>query len=417
MTKHNQTFHIRHFPNGITLVGEEMPHAASAAFSMLLPLGAATDPVSEQGMASLLMEMLNKGAGSFDTQALSDAFEDLGVQRHHVAGIELSVISAAMLPENLEKTLALYSQVLLEPRFPAEELENVRQLALQELDALEDAPSSKVMVELGKNFYPDPFGRCQIGTVAGVNAVTADSLRKHFKTQFVADGVIIGVAGKFNWESVCRIIERDYSAWTGKKTPLKPPVLGKESKNVHLTQKTSQLQIALAYPSTPVEHPDYYVGRVAVSVLSGGMAGRLFIEVREKRGLVYSVSASHSAAHSRGAVYAYAGTTPENGQSCLEVMIAELKKLGEGVSVEELKRAKADLKSRVVMQGEISSARALAIVNDWWNFGRLRPLEEIKESIEKVADADIRRHLIEFPVSPITLVTLGPTGLDLKSGS
>ncbi|MCB0323988.1 MAG: insulinase family protein [Bdellovibrionales bacterium] len=184
-----------------------------------------------------------------------------------------------------------------------------------------------------------------------------------------------------------------------------------------MERDTSQVQIALAFPSVAIEHPDYYTARVAVGVLSGGMAGRLFVEVREKRGLVYRVSASHSAARGRAAVFASAGTTPENAEETLAVMLRELRNMKEGASDEELKRAKADLKSRLIMQSELSSVRASAMVNDWWNLKRLRTLEEIKAAIDKVTSADISRHFEEHPFEPATLVTLGPKALSLPDST
>jgi predicted Zn-dependent peptidase len=152
---------------------------------------------------------------------------------------------------------------------------------------------------------------------------------------------------------------------------------------------------------------------MAVGILSGGMAGRLFIEVREKRGLVYRVSASHSAARKRAAIICYAGTTTDRADETLQVMVNELRNLSKGVSEEELQRAKADLKSRIIMSSESSSARAGAIISDYWNLDRVRSLEEIKASIDKVSSQDIERHLNEFPVKPITLVTLGQKGLSI----
>ena len=410
-----QHFEHHRLPNGVTVLGERMEAVSSAALVVMLPVGAATDPTGEDGTSSLLTEMLGKGAGRFSSRELSQQFEDVGVHRGAAAGIEVSTLSASMLGENSERAIELTGMLLREPLLPEAELDSVKQLALQDLEALEDEPSSKVMTELAAKFYPAPFGRSQLGTKEGVNAVTIDSLKRYYQQRFVADRAIVAVAGRFEWPQVLSTVERVFGSWGGSTTPLVVPPLSDTPSVHHLEQDTAQVQIALAYPSVSIDHPDFYVARVATNVLSGGMSGRLFIEVREKRGLVYRVGASHSAAKGRGAVFAFAGTTPENAEECLKVMLDELGKVGNGVSDEELDRAKADLKSRVIMQGEFSSSRASGLVNDWWNLGRIRTIAEIRDAIDSVTSADIERHMREFPVAPVTLVTLGPKALELPN--
>lgn len=406
-------FLIHKLSNGAVLLGEEVKDVASAAVSILLPFGAATDPAEQLGMSGVLMEMLNKGAGPWDAQALSQQFEDIGAERGTSAGLEASGISAAALGENLPRVLEIISQMLFAPRLPADELDSVKQLALQDLAGLEDNPASKVMVELAKQFYPEPFGRSQIGTVPGVEAITPNSLSAYYKAQLASEPLLIGVAGKFDWQQVIAVVEKEFSKIHKKTARLIPSALRAVPHTHHVHQDTAQLQIALAYPSVSYDDPDYYVAKVIIGLLSGGMAGRLFIEVREKRGLVYRVSASHSAARARAAVFVYAGTTPERGQETLDVILTELNRLKDTVEQDEIARAKADLKARIIMQGESTSSRAGALVHDWWNMDRIRPLEEIKSAIDKVTIADIRNHLDRHRAGPLTVVTLGSKSLEL----
>jgi len=409
----SQEFFVHEFANGLTLLAEQMPEVSSAAVSIMIPSGAAIDPDGLEGSANVLLEMLQKGAGEWNSRAFSERFEELGVRRSYSAGVEVSVYSASMVADRLLRALELMSILLLKPRLPEEELESVKSLALQDIDALEDEPASKIMNELAKKFYPYPFGRSQLGTKEGIEAIDIAKVRKHYGDVFRKQRLIIGVSGKFDWTALQAAVAKFFSDWNGKTEFLPVPEFSKSSSTSHLQQDTHQIQIALAYPSVSFGHRDYYVSRVASGILSGGMAGRLFIEVREKRGLVYRVGASHSAARGRGAMFAYAGTTPENAEETLAVMVGELRKLAQGVTDEELARAKVDLKSALIMQSEQSSVRANALVNDWWNLGRLRQLSEIRAGIEGVTNEDIMRHLKEYPVSPVTLLTLGPKALEL----
>ena len=408
-----QKFLIHEFPNGVTLLGEEMPELASAALCTLIPVGSAIDPEGLEGATAVLMEMLQKGAGPWDSRGLSEQFEQIGVQRYSSAGVEVSICSASMVAEHLPRAIELFSTFLIEPRLPEAELESVRSLALQDIEALEDEPASKVMNELAKKFYPFPFGRSQLGTETGVNAITPQNLKSYYEQSMRRKRLLIGVSGRFDWEKIKQTVEKCFSRWKGESPQISVPPLGASGSVFDLQQETHQIQIAMAFPSVSFGHPDYYVARVANGVLSGGMAGRLFIEAREKRGLVYRVGASHSAARGRGAMFAFAGTTPENAEETLAVMMNELSGLAKGVTAEELARAKVDLKAAVIMQSELSAVRANALVNDWWNLGRLRELSEIREGIEAVKSEDIVRHSTEYPVRPVTLVTLGEKSLEL----
>jgi predicted Zn-dependent peptidase len=152
---------------------------------------------------------------------------------------------------------------------------------------------------------------------------------------------------------------------------------------------------------------------VALGVLSGGMFGRLFIEVREKRGLVYNVSASHQATRGRAAVFASASTTPANAEQTMSVMLEQLRSIEQGVSDEELSRSKANIATRLVMQGESSSGRAAALATDWWNLGKVRTLGEIKSHIDAVTSAHIIEAVKRFPPEPLTVVTLGSKKLSM----
>jgi predicted Zn-dependent peptidase len=181
----------------------------------------------------------------------------------------------------------------------------------------------------------------------------------------------------------------------------------------HEDQKSEQTHIGIAYPSIEETHPDYYVVRMAIEILSGGMSGRLFTEVREKRALCYSVWAGYSSLKSAGCVMGYAGTSNDRAQATLDCFVHELHRLSEGVTAEELARAKTGLKAATIMQGESTSARAGAIAHDWFMRGRLRTLDEIKSAIDSVTVDQVNAYLKKNKAGPFTIVTVGPKELKL----
>ena len=407
-----RNFKTAQLKNGLTVVGEKMPHVNSAAFAFLVPVGCAYDEPGISGVSNVMAEMFNRGGGRYDSRSLSDAFEALGVDRGHSSGIETSMYTGVLLGENLHKIFSIYSDILQYPHFKEADLVNVKELALQELKYVEDNPSSKVMREFYRRFYPGVFGNPRVGTEAGIKNLDSGKLRGFYVKHFVPGNSVIAVSGKFDWENVLSVITDYFRDWRGDKNLLSPAPLSSHDQNFHIEQDTNQLQIVLGYPSVSIEHPDFYVANVATAILSGGMSGRLFVEVREKRGLVYSVFASHGARKGQPSVIVYAGTTPQRGQETLDVILAELNKLSQGVTDDELNRAKADIKSKLVLQNESSFSRASAIASDWWNLKTIRSTEEIKQAIDVVSNRDIIRHLHEYPVAARTLVTLGKKGLN-----
>jgi predicted Zn-dependent peptidase len=181
----------------------------------------------------------------------------------------------------------------------------------------------------------------------------------------------------------------------------------------HEQQKSEQTHIGIAYPSVPETDKDYYTVRLAIEILSGGMSGRLFTEVREKRGLCYSVWAGYSSLKGSGSILGYAGTSNDRAQATLDCVFAELHRLREGVTKAELERAKTGLKASTIMQGESTSARAGAIAHDYFMRGRIRTLEEIKDAIDAVTVDKVNDYLKKHEPGPFTIVTVGPKELKL----
>jgi predicted Zn-dependent peptidase len=408
-----QQVYTHTFANGLTLLAERMPHVRSAALSFLAPAGCVYDPVDQLGMGSLLSEMIRRGAGERDSRELSLALDNLGLDRDESVGQMHLRFWGATLASNLAPALEIYADILRRPHLPKEELDAVKALALQDLQALDDDPKALVMVELRRRYWPLPLGRDRRGTPEGIRRITAAKLRAHYEQTFGPRATILSVAGNIEWAPLRDQVGRLFGDWTGPAEPtfkLKKAVGGRG----HLKKDTTQTQIAVAYPSVPFGHADYFAAQGAVQVLSGGMGARLFTEVREKRGLCYAVWASYQTFKDQASIYCYAGTTNERAQETLEVTLEELHRLKEGVSEEEVQRVQAGLKSAVIMQEESTSARAGALASDWYFLGRIRTLEEIQAAIDGLTPDGIAGYARQYPPRELTVVTLGPKALKLK---
>ena len=401
--------------NGLTVAVEPMPHLPSVSWTLLLEAGSAGDPEGQSGSAQLLSGMVYRGAGGRDARALSDALDALGVQRGGGLDIEYVTLSGACLAADLGDALALYADVARRPGLPAEELDAERALALQALAALQDNPAQRLFTELTRTYFPGPFGRPTLGSVEELNRIDIDDLVNDHQRRFKPGGAILAVAGGVEPEQVRRLAEELLGDWQGAPPPPPRARSRTDAHYEHLQQDTAQTQIGVAYPGLHLGAPDYYKARLALNVLSGGMGARLFTEVREKRGLVYSVAAFPRFQRGTGFTLAYAGTQPDRAQETVEVLLGELRRVSDGVEAGELERARIGLLSALVMQGESTRARAGAIASDLFLLGRARTLHEIRTAVDEVTLDTLNAYLRANPPAGFTILTLGPEPISVPA--
>jgi predicted Zn-dependent peptidase len=398
----------------LTVVAEHLPAVRSAAFQFIVPAGAVTDPDGREGAAGVLEGLAYRGAGERDSRQLSDALDALGIHRGGGAELEYTTYSGAMLADDLHRALEIYADILLRPRLPADQLPAEQALALQKLQRLEDSPAEKLFVQLRREYYPGGYGRTALGRAEDLNALTARDVVADHARRYRPGGSILAVAGRFEWSALLDTIRRSFGGWEGQGPVPSPPKVEERPRYRHIQQDTNQEQIGAIYPSVQLGHPHYYDMRMAIRVLSGGMGARLFTEVREKRGLCYAVSASPSAIKGYGSIVAYAGTTPDRCQETLDVLLAEIKRLENGVTEEELARARTGVLSDLVMQSEAARARVGGIARDQYLLGQVRTMEEIRAGVEAVTVDTIHEYLRRHPARDFTILTLGPVELEVK---
>ncbi len=410
-----EPIHAETFPNGLVLVAEPMAWLESAAFALMVPAGSVYDPDRQSGLASFTCEMALRGAGPRDGRRFVDDLDTLGIHWTDSVNDAHTAFRGATLSANLPDALALFADVVRRPHLPDDELEAARQAMLQELRAIEDEPAQKVMLELRRRHYPHPWGRPSQGERGALEAITIDDVRGHFARGFRPDRAILAVAGSFEWDRLRDTVESLFGDWpVGDECPVDEEPWA--AAHDHLAHDSNQMQIGISYDSVPYRHPDYFQAWGAVGVLSGGMSARLFTEVRERRGLCYSVYATYHYLRDRAGVFCYAGTGAERAQETLDVMVGELERLARGVEAGELDRLKARIKSLLIMQQESSSARSAAIARDWYHLGRVRTLEEVGGLVDGLTCDSINAYLAEHPPGRFTVVTLGPRPLEMPAG-
>ncbi len=403
------------YPNGLVLVAEPMAWLQSAAFTFLAPAGCVHDPVDRAGLSSFVCEMALRGAGPRDSRQFILDLDNLGVERSESVSSAHASYSGATLAENLPKALAIYADVLRRPHLPEDQLEAGRLAMLQELRAVEDEPAQKVMIELLRRHYPEPWGRPSQGEQKALEATTIDDIRPQFERCYRPNGTILGVAGRLDWPRLLDLVGELLGDWLPGQTDTIEESLA-DGRYRHLPYDSHQTQIGIAYDSVPYRDPNYFQAWGAVGVLSGGMSARLFTEVRERRGLCYSVYATLHTLRHRGAVFCYAGTGADRAQQTLDVTLGELARLAQGIEEHEIERLKARIKSALIMQQESSSARSSSLCRDWYHLGRARTLDEVGRLIDGLSSRSINAYLTAHPPAEFTVVTLGSRALDTPGG-
>lgn len=410
-----ETIQSHVFDNGLVLVAEKMDWLQSAAFTLLVPAGASRDPVDRAGLSNFTCEMVQRGCGSRSSRQFIEDLENRGVDHSASTSIVHSSFSAAMLAEHLEPTLEIFGDLLQRPHLPPNQLDDGRNVCLQELRSLEDELAQRTFIELRRLHYADPWGRSPYGDDKALLATTIEDIESHFRRCYGPAGTILAVAGNFSWQRLVDQVGRLLGPWKPAAdheiTERRP-----EGNYVHIPHDSSQTHLGIAYPSVPYNHPDFYRARGAVGVLSDGMSSRLFTEVRENRGLCYSIFASYYSLRDRGSVLCYAGTSSDRAQETLDVTLEELARLRDGVHADELARLKARVKSTLILQQESSMSRSSTLAGDWYYLGRARSLDEVGRIIDGLTCDGINAYLAEHPPTDFSVVTLGEKPLEVNLG-
>ncbi len=410
----SEQFFTKKLSNGIMLLGQKMENVSSGAMTLVLPAGVSHDTQGSEGSASIAMEWCMKGAGNRNTRQLNDALDSLGCHHHTSVQSKHVIFSAVQLGSNLGDVLGIFADIILRPRLEKETFAPSKALVAHDLAALEDEPAQKCNLLLREKFYPYPLGRCIYGTEESLNSISSETAREHLDNNFTPKGTMLAVAGNINWDEICRIAEENFGSWQ----PQTPPEVKIESPQngiTHIKKDSAQTHIALAHKTVTISDKRYFAARMAETILSGGMSSRLFTEVREKRGLVYHVSSRYSSLKDYAGMFTYAGTPPEKAQETFEVTVGELKRLADGIEAAEMDRARTQLKSSLIMQGESTSARSGALAGDWYQLGKLRSLKEISNAIDAVTTDDVLSYLKDFPAKDFTVLIIGPEPLNTST--
>jgi len=405
-------------PCGMEYGAQHLPKRHIVSFQIRVLAGCGTDPAGRLGLANLVEQTIDKGTESYTGQSLSDAFDAIGAGRNSATGRETTTFTCTVLPEHFERALALHAEMLRRPTFPAEACQTNLELTKQELIALEDDAHNLSDKLITAQTYGSVLGRHPLGDAASLDLITRDHLASHWKAHYQAGRMIAAVAGPIDPTQVAEVLQRHFDGFGSVDR------LGRETTPAHFRAVAShhskdleQQQISFCFPGVDATHDEFPTQQVLLGVLSGGMSGRLFTEVREKRGLCYWVGAWQDTPRGAGMILLGASTTPDRCDQTYEALLREVDRLGEDLEQDELDRAITGIVATQETRGDATRSRCSELANDIFFYGKPITVEAKLAKISAVTIDRIKAYLIDHPRDRLSVLTLGPRPLNRVSGA
>jgi predicted Zn-dependent peptidase len=378
------TVEVTRLASGLSVVTDKMPHLESASLGVWTGAGSRDEMADEHGISHLLEHMAFKGTTKRTARQIAETIEAVGGDLNAATSVESTGYFARVLKADVALALDVLSDILSEPAFDPEELRREQNVITQEIGATEDAPDDLVFDRLQEMAFPNqPIGRSILGTPETVRGFSAKSLRTYLGRNYRAPNMLVAAAGAVDHQQIVEEAQKRFSSFVGPDAPVPEPARFGGGTKVE-SRDLEQVHIALALEGIPVKDPSLYSLQVFTSVLGGGMSSRLFQEVREIRGLCYTIQSFHMPYSDTGMFGLYAGTDEADAPELMRVVIDEIANATETITEAEIARAKAQMKAGLLMALESSEARLGQIARQMLAYGRPIPLDEIVAKVEAV---------------------------------
>jgi predicted Zn-dependent peptidase len=375
---------VTRLPTGLIVVTDAMSHLETASLGVWVDVGSRDERPDEHGISHLLEHMAFKGTSRRTARQIAEEIEAVGGDLNAATSIETTAYYARVLRADVSLALDVLSDILADPSFDQAELKREQNVIVQEIGAAEDTPDDLIWDRLQEMAYTDqPIGRSILGTPTTVRAFDRTNLAHYLSRNYRAPSMVVAAAGAVDHQAVVADVERKFASFAGPQAPAPEPahfVGGTRIENRDL----EQVHIALAMQGLPQRDPTLYSLQVFTNVLGGGMSSRLFQEVREQRGLCYSIYSFHAPYSDTGMFGLYAGTDASDVAELMRVVVGEINGAAETINEAEVARAKAQMKAGLLMALESSGARAEQLARQMMAWGRPIPLDELVARIEAV---------------------------------
>ncbi|MEO0701323.1 MAG: pitrilysin family protein [Pseudomonadota bacterium] len=402
------TVDLHTLPNGLRIVTEHMPGLKSASVGVWVTAGGRHERVEQNGIAHFLEHMAFKGTERRSAIEIAEAIEDVGGYINAYTSREMTAFYARVLENDVPLALDVISDIVLNPVFDPSEIEVERHVILQEIGQAHDTPDDIIFDWLQEAAYPNqPLGRTILGPSERVSSFTRDDLATFVSERYAPGQMILAAAGAVDHDAIVRAAERIFGHLTPREAGSAEPArfLGSERREAKTLE---QVHFAMGFESPGYCDPTVYTGQIFATAFGGGMSSRLFQEIREKRGLCYTIFAQAGAYADSGLMTIYAGTSREEIGALGELTIDELKRAADDMTPAEVARARAQMKAGLLMGLESASSRAERIARLVSIWGRVPDLEETIERIDAVTTGDVRAFATKLATGGAALALYGP---------
>jgi predicted Zn-dependent peptidase len=406
--------------SGINVVTEEMPEVESSAIGIWVNTGSRNETRRVNGISHFIEHLLFKGTKRRTALDISKEIESVGGILNAFTGRESTCFYAKVLNKDLPLAIDLLSDIFLNSKFGRAEIDREKMVVMQEIKMVEDTPDDLIHDLFAESFWKGhPLGWSILGSSRTVGAITRAEIMSYFNEHYRSNGVFITAAGGLRHRSVVKLLNAAFgpAARGGQRPAVTSP---SETPGIRLYRKDlEQAHLCLGVPVPPQPHPDRYKVYLLSTILGGGMSSRLFQEIREKRGLAYSVYTYLNLCRDVGSLVAYAGTSREDFGRVVGIILKEYEKVRKsGVTRDELACAKEQLKGGMLLGLETSDNRMTKLARDEMYFGEVLPVKEIVKGIDRVTLRDVRETALKvFLPERMTLVAMGSVAdKDLPAG-
>ncbi|HEX2215165.1 MAG TPA: pitrilysin family protein [Xanthobacteraceae bacterium] len=402
---------VTRLASGLVVVTDAMPHLETASLGVWVGSGSRDEQHDEHGISHLLEHMAFKGTSRRTARQIAEEIEAVGGDINAATSAETTAYYARMLKPDVPLALDVLSDILSDPSFDAAELAREQNVIVQEIGACEDTPDDLVFDYLQSTAFPDqPVGRSILGTPDTVRSFDSPRLRGYLARNYRAPDMVVAAAGAIDHAAIVEEVQRRFSTFAGPPGPMPEPARFGGGTRIE-TRELEQVHVTLAMEGVPQRDPTLYSLQVFTNALGGGMSSRLFQQVREERGLCYSIYSFHWPYSDTGLFGIYAGTDAADTAELMRVVIDEIVTASETVTEVEVARAKAQMKAGLLMALESSGARVEQLARQILAYGRPIPLPEIVAKVEAVTVESTRaagRALIARSRPAIAVLGPGP---------
>lgn len=397
-------------PSGLTVVSEKMPRVETVSLGAYVDAGTRHETAAENGVSHFLEHMAFKGTAKRDAAAIAREIEDVGGHINAYTSRENTAFYCKVLKEDAGLAADIIGDILSHSTFIPEEVERERGVILQEIGQANDTPDDIVFDHFQSTAYASQaMGRPVLGTEDTVKALSREALTGYMRRHYGGQRMIVAAAGAIEHDDLLEMVRKHFADLPEAVAPEAEPAryTGGEFRE---DRDLDQVHLVLGFPSVAATDPMHIPVRLLSTLLGGGMSSRLFQEIREKRGLVYSVYSYVTPFADGGLFTVYAGTGEDQAEELVPVALEELRRVQRDVTEEELARAKAQLRSSLLMSLESTGSRCEQLARQLQVYGRIIPVEETKAKIAAVTVEQVQAAAARMFRAAPTLTALGPSG-------